>query len=713
MKYFFCLLTGMGLLCHQLCAQAVCPEKTVIKGVKIISMDPAQPKVTDNSDVFIINGKIKKITPATSKKDRGYEVVNGNGKYLIPGMADMHVHLPRPSSDIQTREFYLLNLLNGVTTLRQMRGKPSDLLVRDSVNKGLLLGCNTYISTPPFFWISDDYKKNLFTAILCRDSLEKFKKQGYDFVKYVGTLSALQYDTLAMIAASLNLKLTGHAPQNDLAKATEAGQHTIEHIEPYVSLYQKDSVLFWQTIDKMIAKGLFNSPDVLWYVITGSSTPMDKKKSVNGVAYLKKGLADTMEKEYTDNYMAFFKRNPMALAKAIIRDSTQTATYKYLLPRMQKRGLKLLIGGDPDDFILPGYAVANEIELFVTTGISPYEAIKCATSNAADCLGEKEKWGSISENKRADLVLLAANPLDDINNLRKVDATIINGKVLTKEYLTGELKKVHSETNEAALPAIVLSPNDSLRMKKYVDSAFRQPLYAHKRDAYLDSALAILPSYAYLWQQKSNPAVKQRKYELAIQYLDSAVKYDCRKYLDYRGFTKCIFQKDYKEAIKDFDAAYVLNGESGVMDHSYSFFKGLCYLQLNKFDSAEHFITQSIDNKITKQGSNWVHPMEWFYAGIVQFEKERYPAAINYFDSCLKTYANFPEAQYYKSHCLINQKDYKSALALMRSAKTNADQGFSFNEDSAPYEQFPYQVNHKSYPAYIEWLEEQAGEKKK
>jgi hypothetical protein len=281
------------------------------------------------------------------------------------------------------------------------------------------------------------------------------------------------------------------------------------------------------------------------------------------------------------------------------------------------------------------------------------------------------------------------------------------------KYFFCLLAGISCSTLFAQFPKKPLSLNDSLLLKKYVDSAFRQSLYSHKRDAYLDSALAISPSYAYLWQQKSNPTVKQRKYELSIQYLDSAVKYDRKAYLDYRGFTKCIFQKDYAGALNDFKAASQLNGESGVMDHSYSFFKGLCYLQLNKFDSAEYFIARSINDKTRKQGSGWVHASEWFYAGVVQFEKENYPGAIGYFDSCLAAYKNFPEPKFYKAKCLIEQNNYKQALALLTAAKDDVENGFTFNEDSAPYEQFPYQVSKKSYPAYIEWLKEQTGEVKK
>lgn len=246
-----------------------------------------------------------------------------------------------------------------------------------------------------------------------------------------------------------------------------------------------------------------------------------------------------------------------------------------------------------------------------------------------------------------------------------------------------------------------LSLDDSLKMRQYVDSAFRQPLYAHARDLYLDSALRIKPAYAYLWQQKSNPTVKQRKYELAIRYLDSAVKYDPKKYLDYRGFTKCIFQKNYSAALADFHKAISLNGHSLVMDHSYDFFMGLCHLQLNNFDSAHLYISLSIQARSAKPGPDWVHPVEWFYFGIVQYEKEQYAEAIAAFDSCLRLYPRFPDPKYYKACCLRNSGNKSEAVALFREALEDMKRGYTFNEDSIPYERFPYQV--EKY-----WLEYEA-----
>jgi len=167
-----------------------------------------------------------------------------------------------------------------------------------------------------------------------------------------------------------------------------------------------------------------------------------------------------------------------------------------------------------------------------------------------------------------------------------------------------------------------ISVNDSLLLIRYLDSVNNVPLYSQKRQRYLDSALTIKPWKASWWQQKAMPLYKQKKYEAGEYFLDSAVKYDTYSYIDYRAFMKCIFQKSYREAIKDFESAKVIIGDGEVMDHTYDFYIGLCYLQLDRFDSAEYYLVKSTDQQRKSMGSHWVHPLDLFYLGIVYYEQE-------------------------------------------------------------------------------------------
>ncbi len=253
-----------------------------------------------------------------------------------------------------------------------------------------------------------------------------------------------------------------------------------------------------------------------------------------------------------------------------------------------------------------------------------------------------------------------------------------------------------------------LNPKDSAQVRHYMSMAFQQALFSAQRHVYLDSALAIAPWYDYAWQQKAMPLYKQRKYELGVPYLDSAVKYNRNKHLEYRAFMKCIFAKDYKGAMKDFRDAYNENGNSGIMDHPYIFYMGLCHLQLNNFDSARILLQRSVDETTKKNGENWVHHMDWFYLGISFYELQDDTKAITCFDKCLKEYPQFCDAKYYKALCLAKNKNYKEASMVATQAGEDFKQGYSFVEDNSFYEPYPYQVNKFFLEGTVKWLKEQA-----
>jgi tetratricopeptide (TPR) repeat protein len=238
-----------------------------------------------------------------------------------------------------------------------------------------------------------------------------------------------------------------------------------------------------------------------------------------------------------------------------------------------------------------------------------------------------------------------------------------------------------------------LSAGDSLLLNRYVEGADKSPIFSQRRQHYLDSALTIMPWKAYWWQQKAMPLFKQQKYEAGMPYLDSAVKYDSRKYVDYRAFMKCIFQKSYRASIRDFELAKSVIGAGGaVMDHSYDFYLGLCYLQLNQFDSAEYFLVKTINEQKRSIGDKWVNPVDWFYLGIVYYEQE-YSKAGEIFDNCLKLYANFSDAKYYKAVCLEKLNKHEQAVSLMKEAGDDFQQGYSITDINAMHEAYPYQVN--------------------
>ncbi|ROI14554.1 tetratricopeptide repeat protein [Epilithonimonas hominis] len=200
------------------------------------------------------------------------------------------------------------------------------------------------------------------------------------------------------------------------------------------------------------------------------------------------------------------------------------------------------------------------------------------------------------------------------------------------------------------------------------------------------------------------PYFKRKKYEVGMQYIDKAVMYDDKydKYLAYRAFIKCIFQKNYKEAINDFDLLISHYQKGLIMDHYYYFYRGLSYLQLNRYEEAKENLKLSI--KINTDNNVLPHYLELFYMGIIYYEQGNFPEAIKYFDQSLLQYSDFSDAQFYKgeTYYFLNQK--KDALEWFIKAKENLDKGYSINEDNAAYEDYPYQIKKWMIKNYFDIL---------
>lgn len=249
-----------------------------------------------------------------------------------------------------------------------------------------------------------------------------------------------------------------------------------------------------------------------------------------------------------------------------------------------------------------------------------------------------------------------------------------------------EIKKTDAELK------VIKQRQDSIIDVHLTNGAMKYYIYSPERQSEIDKGLAKDSTIAYLWQQKAMPLFKQGKYELGMEYIDKAVKYNRPRWQDYRAFIKCIFAKTYREAIKDFEDYKERYGDGYVMDHTYDFHIALSYLQLNEFKKAEEIFEIDYQKQLSNYEEDWLHPTDLFYFGISKYEQGKYQEAIDLFDTALKIYAQFSDAQYYKASSLSKIGKGVEARELFKLAKVNGELGFSFNEDNVIYERYPYQV---------------------
>ncbi|RYD56787.1 MAG: hypothetical protein EOP56_10360 [Sphingobacteriales bacterium] len=239
-----------------------------------------------------------------------------------------------------------------------------------------------------------------------------------------------------------------------------------------------------------------------------------------------------------------------------------------------------------------------------------------------------------------------------------------------------------------------MSYEDSVIDKYLVNGAWQHSIFSPEWGAYIDSAIALTPRNAALWQQRAMPLFKQRKYELGMKYLDNAVLYDRKRYLPYRAFIKCIFAKTYRSAIEDFKQAKQINGNTVTeMDHTYDFYLGLCYLQLNEFDNAQCYLDSSISSRQKQLGEDWVHHLDLFYLGITLYEKKEYTKCLQVFQKVLNKYKQFSDAKYYSALANMRLGRVIEFARLMSEARGDLKKGYTINEDNSFYEVYPYQIN--------------------
>ena len=253
-------------------------------------------------------------------------------------------------------------------------------------------------------------------------------------------------------------------------------------------------------------------------------------------------------------------------------------------------------------------------------------------------------------------------------------------------------KKDLKTSEEKSISKYSQKQQDSLIEIYLKNGAWKKDPYSQDWQKEIDKGLKVDSTLAYFWQQKAMPLFKQSKYELGMPFIDKAVKYNPKKWQDYRAFIKCIFSKEYKDAINDFRDYQDKYGNGFVMDHSYNFYIALSYLQLNEFEKAEKLFKNDYQKTIEENGKGWLHHLDLFYYGISKYEQKKYKEALELFDQALEIYPQFSDVQYYKAKILYKLGKPDEAESVYKKAKENADKGYSINEDNAIYERYPYQV---------------------
>jgi imidazolonepropionase-like amidohydrolase len=389
----------------------------------VLSMTNQQ--VARNQSVLVRAGRIERIAPNLQAPSNACRI-DARGKTLMPGLADMHVHMS--PSDVP------LLLANGVTLAREMNGTPALVALRDSIASGKVFGPRLLVASPLLAGVPQRWRHRLVTSAQdAYAAAHDAKAAGYDYLKIYDGLSAEAYAALVEAGHTLGLPLDGHIPQAVGLEGVLAAGQTIEHMDKIVSAISGGAGL--DTTRIASARALFRKYGV-WLTPTLSSL---KALDMAGTPAYTTRLAGP-DMAYVDSATLAFWR---AFGRPRDRAAGPTRYYQYevkLLAGLHEDSLPMLLGTDTaNPLMVAGFAVHEELAVLTRdAGFSNFEALRTATSNVGRFLHEPTT-GTLQVGAAADLVLVAGDPLLDLGLLRRPAGVMVKGVWLDRSQLDGML----------------------------------------------------------------------------------------------------------------------------------------------------------------------------------------------------------------------------------------------------------------------------------
>ncbi len=424
-------------------------EIVVFTNVGVISMESESPLM--NQTVVIEHDKIFDIGPE-AKYPEDAQVIDGSGKYLVPGLAEMHAHIPTPQQGNELiEETLFLYLAAGVTTIRGMLGHPRHLELQNQVAEGSILGPHIYTSGPS---INGNTAPDVETAT---QMVKDQKKAGYDFLKLHPGLKREVFDAIVSTAKEVGIPYAGHVSRDvGIHHALASDYASIDHIDGYVEglvppgkgVNPEENgffgINFTDLVDEELLPALIQTTidHHVWIVPTqclaerwsGPSTAADLLADPE-MTYMSGETLGRWE-ESKDQMQANAAYDPGRAQRFI-------DLRRRIIKAMYDSGVGILLGSDaPQVFNVPGFSIYHEIEMYVAAGLTPYEALVTGTVNPARYFGHENDRGLIKKGYQADMVLIDGNPFTDISNLGKRSGVMIRGKWLSQDYIEEKLARI-------------------------------------------------------------------------------------------------------------------------------------------------------------------------------------------------------------------------------------------------------------------------------
>ena len=452
-------------------------ELVAFVNVTIVPMD--QEHVLHGQTVVVEGKRIVQTGPSSSiRLPAGTLKIDGRGDFLMPGLADMHVHLirsldavksqtsssarpaartipPLSASDDHERENRALGLLfvaNGITSVRNMWGDSAIDTFADEVESGQVLGPHVYSTGPitdgsPYVWQGSRVVGSESEA---EEAVEQDVRAHRVALKIYNGLSADAYRWLVASARKHGLAIVGHVPDAvGLPGVIEARQDSIEHLDGFLEALQPDPASaatattqqlldrvdlgkLPSLVDSMQVAGIWNCPTVVLVKSIGDDAEFQRKISL---------VPPSLAERYRRG-MPQWHAHPEVTQRIY-------ELYLAIVHTLRERNARLLLGTDaPKPTVLPGFSLPDELQSFVEAGLTPYQALRASTSDAAIFLHQEAEFGTVGSGLRADLLLLKGNPLESVENLEKRVGVMVAGRWFTEAELKQRLLALRNSSHQ-------------------------------------------------------------------------------------------------------------------------------------------------------------------------------------------------------------------------------------------------------------------------
>lgn len=413
--------------------------------------------IQDSLHVHIDSGKIIKIYDTAPEYSEGMQVIDGTGKFLMPGLSEMHAHIPTPNNGDMSlvEETLFLYLSQGVTTIRGMLGAPFHLELKEMVENGEITSPRVYTSGPSL---------NGSSVESIEEAESKVRNQneaGYDFLKLHPGLTMENFDKIVETAKEVGIGFSGHVSIDvGIRHALDSKYGTIDHLDGYL-----EGLVMDESVDPS-SNGFFgfDFTDIANDSLIAELTEMtvDNEVWVVPTHCLMSRWAGPMSPEDLGNSPEMKYMNPSVVQDWVNRKKTFQSAENYSMEKAQRfldlrdkillglynAGAGIVMGSDaPQVFNVPGFSIHHEIKSMQEAGIPDLEIIKSGTINPAKFFQATDIFGAVEEGLDADLLLLNSNPLDDSKNAKDIEAVFYRGFYLSREEIDQKLEEIAGKYN--------------------------------------------------------------------------------------------------------------------------------------------------------------------------------------------------------------------------------------------------------------------------